>query len=195
MWSCAQAVRSAHFLKDFCMTTRSTTTGLALTQVSRTWRLLSIAAAVSFGLAAMQVQAAGMGDAPGHRGTGGQCSHHMMDKGMGAMRSAHVAAIKKQLHLTPEQDAAWNQWQESTKPMDGMGHPDIKKADWAGLTTPQRLDRMRAMHEEHSQRMAQAMARHTEATKTFYAALTEAQQKTFDDVTFKHMLGGAQRGH
>jgi hypothetical protein len=177
------------------MTTISMTTRPAFAPCTRTRRLLSLAAAVSFGLAAMQAQAAGMGDAPGHHGMGAQCGHQMMDKDMGAMRSAHLAAIKKQLHLTPEQDAAWNQWQESTKPMDGMGHPDIKKADWAALTTPQRLDKMRAMHEEHSQRMAQAMARHTEATKTFYAALTEAQQKTFDEVTLKHMVGGARRGH
>lgn len=177
------------------MATRSITTGMALTRLSRTWRLVSLAAAVSFGLAAGHAQAAGTGDAPGHHGMEAPCGHRMVDKDMGAMRSARMSAIKKRLHLTPEQDAAWNQWQESTKPMDGMGHPDIKKGDWAGLTTPQRLDKMRSMHEEHSQRMAQAMARHAEATKTFYASLTEAQQKTFDEETLKHVLGGPHRGH
>lgn len=195
MRSCARAVRPGHFLRDFCMTTSSITTGPTLTRVYRSPRWLLLAAAVSFGLAAVHAQAAATGDAPGHHGMEAPCGHHMMDKDIGAMRSAHMSAIKKRLHLTPEQDAAWSQWQESTKPMDGMGHPDIKKADWAGLTTPQRLDKMRAMHEEHSQRMAQAIARHTEATKTFYASLTEAQQKTFDDETLKHMRGGAHRGH
>jgi hypothetical protein len=43
--------------------------------------------------------------------------------------------------------------------------------------------------------MAQALARHTEATKTFYAALTEAQQKTLDEATLTHMFGKAHRGY
>jgi gentisate 1,2-dioxygenase len=51
------------------------------------------------------------------------------------------------------------------------------------------LDKMQAIHEEFSQRMAQALARHSEATKIFYAALTEAQQKTFDQVTLRHLMG------
>jgi hypothetical protein len=119
-----------------------------------------------------------------------QACHHMMDgERMGAMHKAHLAAIKKQLSLTPEQDTAWAQWVESIKPVEGMGRPDMKKADWAGLTTPQRLDKMQAIHEEFSQRMAQALARHSEATKIFYAALTEAQQKTFDQVTLRHLMG------
>ena len=45
------------------------------------------------------------------------------------------------------------------------------------------------MLEAHSQRMAQALARHSEATKTFYADLTDAQQKVFDQVTLRHMVG------
>lgn len=177
------------------MTTSSLTISTALASRSRTRCRLSIAAAVLFGVAAMQVQAAGTGDAPGHRSMGAQCSHAIPDQDMGAMRSAHLSAIKRQLQLTPEQDVAWNQWQESIKPMDGMGHPDMQKADWAALTTPQRLDRMRALHEEHSQRMAQAMARHADATKTFYATLNQAQQKTFDELTLKHMLPRTHRGH
>jgi hypothetical protein len=108
---------------------------------------------------------------------------------MGAMQKSHLGAIKKPLSLTAEQDAAWTHWVESMTPADGMGRPDFKKADWAGLTTPQRLDKMQSMHEAHSQRMAQALARHSEATKTFYAALTDAQQKVFDQVTLRHMVG------
>jgi len=43
--------------------------------------------------------------------------------------------------------------------------------------------------------MAQALARHSEATKTFYAALNEAQQKTFDTVTLDYVLGRLHHGH
>jgi len=177
------------------MTTIRNIQGQAYAQVSRTWRLLPLVAALSLGLAGIQARAEGMGAARGHHGVRAQCGHQMMDQGMGAMHSVRWAAVKKQLQLTPEQDPAWNQWLESTKPMDGMGHPAMKKADWATLSMPQRLDKMRTLHEEHSQRMAQALARHTEATKTFYAALTEAQQKTLDEATLTHMFGEAHRGY
>ena len=157
---------------------------------ARAWQSLPLAlalAAASWGLSAQAEAVAKPGAQHGMQMNG---CHHMMDgERMGAMHKAHLAAIKKQLSLTPEQDTAWAQWVESIKPVEGMGRPEMKKADWAGLTTPQRLDKMQAMHEEHSQRMAQALARHSEATKTFYAALTEAQQKTFDQVTLRHLMG------
>jgi hypothetical protein len=155
----------------------------------RAWHLIPLALALSFGLTGLRAQAAGL-DEQGKQMHG---MHHMRDgERMGAMRGAHLAAMKKQLHLTAEQEPAWNQWLDATKPTPGMGHPEMKKADWAGLTTPQRLDKMQAMHEEHSQRMSQSLTRHAEATKAFYAAMTAAQQKTFDDLTLRHLKGRAR---
>jgi len=160
---------------------------------TRPWQLLPLGLALVVGSWGLNAQAEAVG-APGaqHAMQAQGCQHMMDGERMGAMHKAQLAAIKKQLSLTPEQDTAWAQWVESIKPVEGMGRPDMKKADWAGLTTPQRLDKMQAMHEEHSQRMAQALARHSEATKTFYAVLTEAQQKTFDQVTLRHMMGGSR---
>lgn len=175
------------------MTTIRTHTRHVLAPVSPRWLALPLAAALTFGLAGAHAE--GMRDTQGHHGMAAQCGPGMMEKGIGAMHRAHLATLKKQLQLSPEQDAAWAQWVEALKPMDAMARSDMKKADWATLTTPQRLDKMRSMHEEHSQRMAQAMARHSEATKTFYAALTEAQQKTFDIVTLEHLFGSSHRGH
>jgi hypothetical protein len=161
---------------------------------ARAWQSLPVALALVAGSWGLNAQAEAVGAPGAQHAMQSQSCHHMMDgERMGAMHKAHLATIKKQLALTPEQDTAWAQWVESIKPVEGMGRPDMKKADWAGLTTPQRLDKMQAMHEEHSQRMAQALARHSEATKTFYAALTEAQQKTFDQVTLRHMMGGSRR--
>ena len=58
------------------------------------------------------------------------------------------------------------------------------------LTTPERIDRMRALR---AQQAAEA-DRRGEATKTFYAALTPEQQKTFDS-RGQHMRGkGGHRG-
>jgi len=160
---------------------------------SRAWQLLPVTVALAAGAWALRAQAEEVAVPIANHAMQAQGCHHMMNgERMGAMHKAHLAAIKKQLSLTPEQDAAWGRWVESIKPVDGMRHSEMKMADWTGLTTPQRLDKMQAMHEEHSQRMSQSLARHSEATKTFYAALTEAQQKTFDQMTLQHMVGGSR---
>ena len=157
---------------------------------ARAWQSLPVALALVIGSWGLQAQAEAVAKPGAKHAMQAQGCHHMMDgERMGAMHKSRLTAIKKQLSLKEEQDAAWAHWVESVGPVDGMGRPDMKKADWAGLTTPQRLDKMQSMHEEHSQRMAQALARHSEATKTFYAALTEAQQKTFDQMTLRHMMG------
>ena len=160
---------------------------------ARAWQSLPVALALVIGSWGLQAQAEAVAKPGAKHAMQSQGCHHMVDgERMGAMHKSRLTAIKKQLSLTAEQEAAWTHWVESVGPVDGMGRPDMKKADWAGLTTPQRLDKMQSMHEAHSQRMAQALARHSEATKTFYAALTEAQQKTFDQVTLRHMMGGSR---
>ena len=157
------------------------------------WQSLPLALALVIGSWGLQAQAEAVAKPGAKHAMQAQGCHHMVDgERMGAMHKSRLTAIKKQLALTAEQDAAWTHWVESVGPVEGMGRPNMKKADWAGLTTPQRLDKMQSMHEAHSQRMAQALARQSEATKTFYATLTEAQQKTFDQVTLRHMMDGSR---
>jgi Spy/CpxP family protein refolding chaperone len=57
-------------------------------------------------------------------------------------------------------------------------HPD--RAEMDKLTTPERLDKMRAMHKERMATMEAAMDKRADATKTFYAVLSPEQKKTFD---------------
>jgi len=88
-----------------------------------------------------------------------------------------LEAFKQKLQLTPAQEPAWNGFVQSMQP---NAEPRHARLDWQGmdkLTTPERIDRMRAMH---AQRGAE-MERRGEAVKAFYAQLTPAQQKTFDD--------------
>ena len=87
-----------------------------------------------------------------------------------------LEAFKQKLQLTPAQEPAWNGFVQSMQP---NAEPRHARLDWQGmdkLTTPERIDRMRAMH---AQRGAE-MERRGEAVKAFYAQLTPAQQKTFD---------------
>jgi hypothetical protein len=65
----------------------------------------------------------------------------------------------------------------------------MDRAEFAKLTTPQRLERMEARRAERSA----MFAKRAEATKTFYAALTPEQQKTFDAETVH--FGGHRGDH
>jgi len=55
-------------------------------------------------------------------------------------------------------------------------HTFLDRAEFAKLTTPQRLDRMQARQAERNAMFTQR----ADATRSFYAALTPEQQKTFD---------------
>jgi periplasmic protein CpxP/Spy len=96
------------------------------------------------------------------------------------------AKLKAELKLAPEQEAAWTAFVTRTAHEPRMAGKDgMQREDMSKLTTPERIDKMMAMHAERSAEMTKRM----EATKSFYAALTPEQQKTFDG---QHM-GGFQR--
>jgi len=102
-----------------------------------------------------------------------------------------AAQLKQKLALTPAQEPAWNAWTESIKPAGAMRQrPD--REEFAKLTTPERIDRMRALRAERMARMDQR----ADATKTFYAVLTPEQKKVFDQETLRmHKRGMHHRRH
>ena len=66
------------------------------------------------------------------------------------------------------------------------------REDMAKLTTPERIDKMKALRTEQHAVMSLAMDKRGEATKTFYAVLTPEQQKVFDEKTMRQ--GHGQKG-
>ena len=87
-----------------------------------------------------------------------------------------MEAFKQKLQLTPAQEPAWTSFTQAMQPNTQARQARL---DWQGmdkLSTPERIDRMRAMR---AQRDAE-MDRRGDAVKAFYAQLTQAQQKTFD---------------
>lgn len=120
---------------------------------------------------------------PGHSERGGKMSDRM-----GKRMEERQAQLKTALKLNANQEAAWNQYQQAMKPPAGA-NPTGGAADWSKLTTPQRLEKMQALHAERQQHMAQ----HVQATQQFYAALTPEQQKVFDSMQ-NHGKGGRE-GH
>jgi periplasmic protein CpxP/Spy len=140
----------------------------------------------TFGLAALAQMppAAPMGGDMPHQGMRG----HAMDPAkMQEHMAKRQAALKQKLQLTPGQEGAWTAWTAAMKPGE-FKRPE--RGEFEKLTTPERIDRMRALRQQH---IAQ-MDKRAEATKTFYAALTPEQQKTFDAAT-AHGPRGGHRHH
>ncbi len=102
-------------------------------------------------------------------------------------RAQREAALKQILQLTPAQEGAWAAWIASRQP---LSQPRTNPADLAQLSTPERIDRMRALR---TSRITE-MDRRGDATKTFYAALTPPQQKAFDAITAQRMERGMGMG-
>lgn len=98
------------------------------------------------------------------------------------------AELKQKLAITPAQEGAWAAWTGAIKPAAQAAQRPSRE-EFARMTTPQRIDRMRELR---AQRMARMDAR-MNATKTFYAALSPEQQKVFDQESVKR--GGRHGGH
>ena len=106
---------------------------------------------------------------------GRHAHHHNRHHGDRAERHAkRLADLKGQLQLTAAQEPAWTTFTTALQPGERPARLDRKGMDQ--LTTPERIDRMRALRAQH----AAEADRRGEATKAFYATLTPEQQKTFD---------------
>ena len=113
---------------------------------------------------------------------------------MQARMDQRSAALKAQLKLTPAQEAAWTTFTAAMKPPATMmaNRPDY--AELIKLPTPERIDKMKALHTQRMADMTAAMEQRGEATKAFYAVLTPEQQKVFDASTMRHFGQGARMG-
>jgi Spy/CpxP family protein refolding chaperone len=125
-----------------------------------------------------------------------------------AKRAQRVARLHDELKITPAQENAWNAFVASMKHdqrgrgdhANGRQHGD--RAAWAGLTAPQRAEKMIAMQKARTAAMEQRLA----ALNSFYSVLSPEQKKVFDDkaARMQHRFGrhggmhgdmhGGQRG-
>lgn len=103
-----------------------------------------------------------------------------------------TARLKILLQLTPAQEGAWTQFTTALAPAaQPQGRAPFDPAEFQKLTTPERLDRLRALRQEHAARTDQR----DQAIKTFYATLNPSQQKVFDTEALPHHRpGGWGRG-
>lgn len=156
--------------------------------------LITAGLLAAFGLAATAqtppAAAPGADPAPMAREHHGRMDPAKMQQRM-ERRNAH---LKQTLQITPAQEGAWAAYTGAMKPPANMQRP--QRGEFEKLTTPERIDRMRAMRTAR----AAEMDKRADATKTFYAALSPEQKKVFDSRSMRgkghgHHDGGHGRHH
>src|SRR4051812_13778441 len=100
-----------------------------------------------------------------------------------------LGELKQKLAITPAQEGAWSAWTAALKP---TSHQRPDRAEIERLTTPERIDRMRALRAQRNAEMDKRM----DATKVFYGTLGADQKKVFDAESARFMAGhGGHGGH
>lgn len=160
---------------------------------------LIAAALLALGVAATAQQAPGpVPPQAGASAPHGMMGHHgrmdpaKMQERMQQRIAQRSAQLKQKLQITPAQEGAWTAYVAAMQPPANMQRVD--PAEFEKLTTPERIDRMRAIRAAHHAEMD----KRGEATKTFYAALTAEQKKVFDAQSSRGGRGGRgghHRGH
>ncbi|PWW46922.1 Spy/CpxP family protein refolding chaperone [Melaminivora alkalimesophila] len=129
---------------------------------------------------------------PRHQGERAERRHARMGpEQREQMRARRAEAFKQKLALTPAQQPAWEAFLQAMQPGERHARLDARAMDQ--LSTPERIDRMRAIR---AQRAAE-MDRRGDAIKAFYAELNAEQQKTFDAEGLRMFsrFGHGKRGH
>jgi protein CpxP len=124
---------------------------------------------------------------PGRQGMEQRMERHdpaRMQQFMQERRARRMASLKETLQITPAQEGAWSAFTASRQPPANWKRPDRNELN--RLTTPERIDRMRAMRSERNA----MMDRRAEATKVFYATLNPIQKRVFDLETARGGRGG-----
>jgi protein CpxP len=138
--------------------------------------------AMSVGVSALSAYADAP-SAPAHRGA----PTPEMQAKFAAKMEKRQQELHAKLKLTAAQEPAWKTFLDQTKPP--QRDPNMKphnRADWAKLTTPERMEKFLA----GMQAREQFLTARLNTVKTFYAVLTPAQQKTFDAAYAHGPFGG-----
>ena len=106
------------------------------------------------------------------------------------------AELKARLKLTAAQEGAWTTYTAAMKPPAELMAKRPDRAELDKLSTPERIDKMKALRTQHMNDMSAAMDKRGDATKALYATLTPEQQKVFDTSAMRHhgRWGGPREG-
>ncbi len=166
-------------------------------------RLLLAGLMASIGFAAVAQNATPGTPPAGHGGMQGMQHgdaskmHERMQGHRQERATKRLEALKAKLKITAAQEGAWSTFSAAMKPpanaaggMMGMRHDPKLKAEMDKLTTPERIDKMRALRQQRMTTMNAEMDKRADATKAFYGTLSSEQKAVFDAVA---MQGGHSR--
>lgn len=122
---------------------------------------------------------------------GEHTEHHQQRQARKAQRmqerlAMRLAYLKERLQITPAQEGAWAAFTAGIQPQRVQG---ASRAEFRGMTTPQRIDHMAALRDARTT----ILERRGEAAKAFYAQLSAPQRQVFDEMSLR-LLGGGQGG-
>jgi hypothetical protein len=165
--------------------------------------LLAASLLAGFGLSAFaQAPAPSTAPAPASQHFAHRGAHHGMDPARMQQRHARMEKrmqerldyFKFKLKVTAAQESAWNAWTSAIKPAARPVHR-ADRAEFKRLSTPERIDRLRARRDARQAEMDKRM----DATKVFYATLNAEQKQVFDQAAMRMLRGGhgkhGNRGH
>jgi hypothetical protein len=108
------------------------------------------------------------------------------------MHAQRVAKLHDELRITPAQESAWNGFVASMKRPQHAGGQHGDRAAWAGLSAPQRAQKMIERQKARTAMMEQRLA----AMNSFYSVLSPDQKKVFDEKAARmHSHFGRHGGH
>lgn len=130
------------------------------------------------------------------QGMGQGQMHERMQAHRQARAEKRLTALKAKLKITAAQEGAWTTFSTAMKPATnakgpmGMRHDPAQRAEMEKLTTPERIEKMRALRQGHQTQMNAEMDKRADATKAFYAVLSSEQKAVFDAVAMQGGHGG-----
>jgi protein CpxP len=152
---------------------------------SITKRIVIASMLAGLGMAAM---AQGKPEGAPQAQPGSRMMHGPMDPAkMQAHMEKRAAELKVKLKITPAQEGAWTSFTTAMKPPANMAAMRPDRAAMDKLSTPERIDKMKAMRAQHDAEMD----KRSDAVKTFYAVLTPEQKKVFDT---ERLMQGPKHG-
>lgn len=173
---------------------------LSMTRLNLSLRstLLALAVGATSFAAVAQTSAP---QAPAAPGASAQASGPQGDRHerMHARVGRHLDGLKTRLQLNASQESAWSQFRTAlqARPTHAAhATHTAQRQELMGLSTPERLDRMKTLRAQHQAEMNAFMDQRSEATKTFYATLSTEQKKVFDAESARFMQARhSQEGH
>jgi protein CpxP len=155
--------------------------------------LLSSLAALSLGAAAIGAQA--QTQAPQQNGGQYAARPHLTPEQRQAKMAQFAAQREAKLHadlgITSGQESAWQSFVASMKP--AAHDQQFDRAAWAGLSAPQRMQKMIDLQKQRTTHMEQQLS----ALNSFYSVLSPQQKQIFDTESAQmhgHRFGHGQHG-